>query len=86
MSTVTEIESALRALPLKDARAVADWLPEYLDEQWDKEMDQDIAAGQLDKLADQALEHCRAGRIKPLNEIVAPLSSGRPMPQRAVNR
>jgi hypothetical protein len=70
MSSVTEIESALRALPLKDARAVANWLQDYLDEQWDKQMDQDIAAGRLDKLAEQALEHYRAGRVKPLDEII----------------
>jgi len=70
MSTITEIESALRALPLDDARTVAAWLQEYLDEQWDKQIDQDIDAGRLDKLADQALDHYRAGRVKPLDEII----------------
>jgi hypothetical protein len=69
MSNVVEIESALRALPVKDARAVADWLQEYLDQQWDKQMDEDVAAGRLDKLAEQALDHYRAGRVKPLDEI-----------------
>jgi hypothetical protein len=69
MSSVVEIESALRALPVKDARAVADWLQEYLDHQWDKQMDEDMTAGRLDKLAEQALDHYRAGRVKPLDEI-----------------
>jgi len=70
MSTVVEIESALRALPLQDARAVAHWLQEYLDQKWDKQMDADIAAGRLDKLAEQALDRYRAGQVKPLDEII----------------
>jgi hypothetical protein len=70
MSTVVEIESALRALPLQDARAVAHWLQEYLDQRWDKQMDADIAAGRLDKLAEQAHDRYRAGQVKPLDEII----------------
>ncbi len=70
MSTVGEIESALRALPIQDARAVAHWLQEYLDQKWDKQMDADITAGRLDKLAEQALDRYRAGQVKPLDEII----------------
>ncbi|MGD0206702.1 MAG: hypothetical protein ABSC89_03745 [Verrucomicrobiota bacterium] len=70
MSTVGEIESALRALPIQDARAVAHWLQEYLDQKWDKQMDADIATGRLDKLAEQALDRYRAGQVKPLDEII----------------
>lgn len=69
MSTVAEIESAIRNLSLDDARAVARRLQSYLDDLWDKQMDEDIAAGRLDRLADQALEHYRAGRVKPLDEV-----------------
>lgn len=70
MSTVAEIESAIRELPIKDAHAVANWLQEYLDARWDKQMDEDIAAGRLDKLAEQAMEHYRADRVKPLDEVI----------------
>ena len=31
MSTVVEIESALKELPLQDAQAIAQWLQKYLD-------------------------------------------------------
>jgi hypothetical protein len=68
--TVAEIENALRSLPLDEARKVADWLQEYLDAQWDKQIDSDIAAGKLDKLADRAIEDYRAGRVKPMDEIL----------------
>ena len=48
MSTVAEVENALRGMPLPDARSVAAWLQEYLDAQWDRQIDGDIAAGRLD--------------------------------------
>ncbi len=69
MSTVAEIESAIRQLSPGETRAVAAWLQNYLDDLWDQKMDQDINAGRLDKFAEQALEHYRAGRVKPLNEV-----------------
>lgn len=70
MSTVAEIESALRELPEKEARQVAGWLQEYLSEKWNRQIDEDIAAGRLDRLADQALADYQAGRVKPLDEIL----------------
>ena len=33
MSTATEIESALKELPLQEARTLAQWLQKYLDQQ-----------------------------------------------------
>jgi hypothetical protein len=50
-------------------RKVADWLQHYLDEKWDAQIDIDIDAGRLDKLADQAIEDHRAGRVKPMDEV-----------------
>jgi hypothetical protein len=69
MSTVAEIEKALQNLPMEDARKVAAWLQDYLDEKWDQQIDQDIAAGKLDKLADKAVRDYKDGRVKPLDEI-----------------
>lgn len=72
MSTVAEIESAISALPLKDARRVADWLQEYLDAKWDKEMDADIAAGRLDPLWEKAkarsLDHATNNLLRALKQ------------------
>jgi hypothetical protein len=70
VSTVAEIENALRALPVQDARTIADWLQDYLDEQWDRQIEQDAKSGKLDKLAEQALSQYRAGKTKPLNEVI----------------
>ena len=70
MSTVAEIERALQTIPLDEARKVADWLQLYLDEKWDNQIDADIAAGRLDRLADKAIEDCRVGRVKPMDEVI----------------
>jgi hypothetical protein len=70
MSTVVEIEKALQTLPLEDARKVAGWLQDYLEEKWDKQMDGDIAAGRLDKLWETARADIASGRVKPLDEII----------------
>ena len=71
MSTVAEIENALRGLPLQDARVVADWLQEYLEDQWDRQIVRDAELGKLDKLKEQAMAHYKAGRTKPLDELIA---------------
>lgn len=36
MSTVAEIENALQRIPVHDARKVAEWLQNYLEEKWDR--------------------------------------------------
>jgi hypothetical protein len=40
-------------------------LRDYLDAKWDKEMDEDIAAGRLDPLWEKAKADIAAGRVKP---------------------
>jgi len=70
MSTVTEIEDALRALPVDQARSVADWLQDYLEDQWDRQIENDARAGKLDRLAAKALKDHQSGRTKPLDEVI----------------
>ena len=70
MSTVQEIETAIQKLKPQEIREVADWLQELREELWDQQIDADVSAGRLDKLAEQALEDYRAGRTKPLDEIL----------------
>ena len=71
MSTVAEIESAIRTLPEKDLWEVADWLHNYLADKWDRQIDNDIAAGRLDRLWRKAQTDIAAGRVKPLDEVIS---------------
>jgi hypothetical protein len=70
VSTVSEIENALRALPVQDARAVADWLQDYLDDQWDKQIEADAANGRLDRVWKKAQADIASGNVKPLDEVI----------------
>ncbi|MBA2244560.1 MAG: hypothetical protein H0W11_06365 [Gemmatimonadetes bacterium] len=42
------------------------WFLEFDAEAWDRQFEQDVAAGRLDALADEALADLRAGRTRPL--------------------
>jgi hypothetical protein len=63
---VQEIESAIAQLERKDVHAVADWLQEYREELWDKQIEADAKAGRLDKLMEEAKQDYLAGRCKLL--------------------
>ena len=66
MSTVEEIESAITQLGPKEVHAVADWLQEYREALWDRQIEADAQAGRLDKLMEEAKQDYLAGRCKPL--------------------
>jgi cell division inhibitor SulA len=65
MSTVQEIEAAIRQLEPKKIHAVADWLMEYREELWDKQIAADAKAGKLDSLIMKAKADHRAGKATP---------------------
>ncbi len=54
MKTLLEIEAAIKQLPTSDVRQLAHWLQEYLDDAWDQQMQEDLAAGKLDSLISKA--------------------------------
>lgn len=62
MSTVKEIEAAIRQLPAEDFAVLRAWLAEYDAAMWDKQIEDDVAHGRLDALAEEALEDFRQGR------------------------
>jgi hypothetical protein len=62
--------TGLEKLPLEDARAVADWLQDYLDERWDKQLETDAAAGRLDKVWEKTKADIVSGNTKPLEEVL----------------
>ncbi len=70
MGTVTEIEDAIQKLPSEKAWEVAKWLQEYLDAQWDEQIEEDVRSGKLDKLIAKAKADIAAGRVRPLDEVI----------------
>jgi hypothetical protein len=63
MKTLVEIQVAIGQLPEAEVRQLAQWIQDYLDDSWDKQIKEDLASGKLDKLiakaeADIATNHC----------------------------
>jgi hypothetical protein len=62
MNTIHDIEDAVRGLPRGDLAAFRAWFAEFDAEVWDRQIEEDVAAGRLDALADEALGDLRTGR------------------------
>jgi hypothetical protein len=62
MSTVAEIESAIKNLKPREIRAVGQLLDELREELWDQQIDADAKAGRLDKMIAKAKAGYRAGK------------------------
>ena len=66
MSTINKIETAVSKLSRQELQAFRDWFSEFDAATWDKQFEQDVAAGHLDVLADEAIRDLRAGRCRDL--------------------
>ena len=66
MSSVQEIEAAVSKLEPEELAAFRSWFAEFDAQVWDREFEQDVAAGRLDALAEEALRDLREGRCKDL--------------------
>jgi len=66
MSTVHEIEQAVRRLARQDLAAFRAWFANFDAEVWDNQLQDDVAAGRLDRLAEEALRDLREGRCTDL--------------------
>ena len=66
MSTMRDIEQAIRELTPEELTRFRAWFAEYDAAQWDRQFERDVAAGKLDALADEALSDLRGGRCKDL--------------------
>jgi hypothetical protein len=62
MSSVNEIEEAVLRLSESELASFRAWFAEFDAEAWDRRIENDVASGRLDVLADEALEDLRAGR------------------------
>ena len=70
MSTVEEIEKAIAALPKEEFWKLTDRLVARRNDVWDKEMEEDSAAGRLDTLWQDAEKEIAAGTTIPLDEFL----------------
>lgn len=71
MSTVAQIIEAVKSL---DERAKGEFLEKLaeidFEDVWDRQIEADAKAGRLDPVWQEALEDIKAGRVKPLDEVL----------------
>ena len=66
MSSVKEIEEAIFKLSGADFEAFREWFAEIDAAASDRQIEEDVAAGRLDALAEEALKDLRSGRSTDL--------------------
>ena len=66
MSTVREIEKAIRELPREEIFRLREVIQHRFDDDWDRQFEDDAESGLLDEIAAAALAEHRAGKSTPL--------------------
>jgi len=66
MNKVQEIQVAVSNLSTDEFRRFRKWFAEIEAEIWDEQIEKDIQAGNLDQLADEAIQQFRAGQYAEL--------------------
>jgi len=61
-----EIEAAVVQLSTQDLAAFSQWFEEFVADQWDRRIEEDIKAGRLDEAGRRADADFEAGRCTPL--------------------
>ena len=64
--SVQELEAAVTQLRPDDLARFAEWFEEYQADEWDRQIEADVAAGRLDALGQQADADFEAGKATPL--------------------
>ena len=66
MSIVEDLERTVRELNREQLASFRRWFLEFDAEAWDHQLEEDVAAGRLDELGEEALADLREGRTRPL--------------------
>jgi len=64
--TVASIENAVEQLGRDDLAVLREWFSSFEAAEWDAQIERDISAGKLDKLAAEGIEEFVAGRTRSL--------------------
>ena len=66
MRKVEKLENDVQQLNPDELAAFRDWFRRYDSDEWDKEIERDVSAGRLDKLAEEAIAAHKAGRTREI--------------------
>jgi hypothetical protein len=60
--SIQQIEEAVRQMSPEDRAQFRAWYAEFDGEEWDRQIEADVAAGKLDWLIEEARQELRSGR------------------------
>ncbi|MFK5913165.1 MAG: hypothetical protein QM484_02230 [Woeseiaceae bacterium] len=66
MRKIEEIEQDIQKLNNNELRSFRQWFSNFDNKQWDNQLQEDVANGKLDSMADEAIEQFRTGKAKKL--------------------
>lgn len=66
MSTIEQIEAAILTLSPEQFQQIRQWILDIDYQRWDEQLEQDIAEGKLDALAEEAIAEFKAGHYRQL--------------------
>ncbi len=64
--SVKDIESAVAQLPRPELAEFTAWFEDFLEQEWDKQIEQDVKSGRLDNLLQQVEQEYKSGQCQPL--------------------
>jgi hypothetical protein len=66
MTRIDELANKVQQLSRDELAVFRNWFRKYDSDEWDKEIEEDILAGRLERLSDEAIADHKAGRTKEL--------------------
>lgn len=66
MSNIEQIEAAILSLPSSEFEQLRLWFLDLDYERWDQQIEQDIEAGKLDALAQEAIAEFQSGHCRDI--------------------
>jgi hypothetical protein len=66
MSTIAQIETAILSLDPDEFQRLRQWFADVDYQRWDKQIEQDVADGKLDALAEEASAEFRVGKCREI--------------------
>lgn len=64
MTKVEKLEREIQKLSYEELANFFEWFRKFDSEEWDRQIEKDVRAGKLDKLAEKSIANHRAGRSK----------------------
>jgi hypothetical protein len=66
MTKLNKLEEEVRGLDRKELAVFRNWFQDFDAEEWDRQIEMDVASGRLEALAEKALKEHKAGKTQEI--------------------